>query len=82
MRYEVETQFVLNGKFFVEADSLERARELVKDRGGMKGGNIQPLLGDDVCDWNFDILPDKIIGKTRKFVVLEQDFPQHYREVV
>jgi len=66
MKYEVQTKFVFKGKFTVVADNSAQAKELVQSYCWMNIGKIHSNLMDEDTDWDFDMHPDKIIGKVRK----------------
>jgi len=67
MKYEVQTKFVFSGTFTVEAESAEQAKEFVRQHCGLViGGDIHTTLPCEDCDWNFDVHPIKITGKTRE----------------
>jgi hypothetical protein len=67
MKYEVDTRFVFSGKFFIEAENREQAREYVDKHCGLViGGNVHSTLSEEEVDWEFDVHPDKVIGRTRR----------------
>jgi hypothetical protein len=62
MKYEVKTKFVFSGKFIIEAENKEQAREFVEERCSLViGGNIHSTLKQ--ADWDFPVHPEKIIGQ-------------------
>jgi hypothetical protein len=64
MKFEVDTKFVFSGKFFVEAESKEQTREYVDNHCGLViGGNVHSTLSEDQVNWDFDVHPDKVIGR-------------------
>jgi hypothetical protein len=67
MKYEVDTRFVFSGKFFIEAENTEQARECVDKHCGLViGGNVHSTLSEEEVDWDFDVHPDKVIGRIRR----------------
>lgn len=67
MEFEVDTKFVFSGKFFIEAENRERAREYVDRHCGLViGGNVHSTLSQEEVDWDFDVHPDKVIGWIRR----------------
>ena len=66
-RYIVNTKFIFSGIFEVEADSRDQARDIVmNDCGLVMGGDIHTTLDDEKVDWDFDIQPEKKIGRIIK----------------
>jgi hypothetical protein len=66
MKFEVDTKFVFSGKFFVEAENKEQAREYVyKHCGLVIGGNVHSTLSEDQVNWDFYVHPDKVIGQIK-----------------
>lgn len=64
MRYKVNTKFVFEGYFEIEADNRNEAKRLVGGNCGLvMGGNIHTNLDDEEVDWNFDTHPDMHIGQ-------------------
>lgn len=64
MRYKVNTKFVFEGYFEIEADNRNEAKRLVGENCGLvMGGNIHTNLDDEEVDWNFDTHPDMHIGQ-------------------
>jgi hypothetical protein len=67
MKYEVETKFVFEGKFIIEADNASQAKEFVHQHCGLViGGDIHSTLSPDAVDWDFGVHPEKITGHTRR----------------
>jgi hypothetical protein len=67
MKYEVDTRFVFSGKFFIEAENREQAREYVDKHCCLViGRDVQSTLSEDQVDWKFDVHPDKVIGRIRR----------------
>lgn len=61
-KYTIKTKFVFNGEFYITAESKEQAKEYVmKHCGLVLGGDIHTSLPDEICDWNFDVHPNKIV---------------------
>ena len=53
MRYKVNTKFVFEGYFEIEADNRNEAKRLVGENCGLvMGGNIHTNLDDEEVDWN------------------------------
>ncbi len=64
MRYKVNTKFVFEGYFEIEADNRNEAKRLVGENCGLvMGGNIHTNLDDEEVDWNIDTHPDMHIGQ-------------------
>ena len=62
--FQVSTTFTFNGVFKVVAFSKEEAREMVEQSCGMTlTGGITSTLNDEDFDWQFDVHPEKSIGK-------------------
>lgn len=61
--YTIKTKFVFNGEFYITAESKEQAKEYVMKHCGCVLGvdNIHTSLPDEICDWNFDVHPNKIV---------------------
>jgi len=69
MKYEVETQFVFSGTFTIEADSPAQAKEFVHEYCEfVMGRDIHTTLNEEICDWDFDMHPEKITGMVRRIV--------------
>ena len=65
--YIVNAKFIFSGVFEVEADSQDQARDIVmNDCGLVMSGNIHTTLDDEEVDWDFDIHPEKKIGRIIK----------------
>jgi hypothetical protein len=64
MKYKVQTKFVFNGIFTIEAENKEQAREYIDKHCGLViGGDIHSTLPDDMVDWDFPIHPETLTGK-------------------
>ena len=61
-RYIVNTRFTFSGIFEVEADSIEQAREIVRNDCGLVMGSVHTTNADSVIGWDFDTHPEKEIG--------------------
>ncbi|MCK9544038.1 MAG: hypothetical protein M0R03_18620 [Novosphingobium sp.] len=61
--YKIRNKYVFEGAFYVNAESLEQAREIVdKNCSLLLGGNINTTQSDSVVsDWEFDIKLKTII---------------------
>ena len=60
--YTIKTKFVFNGEFYITAESKEQAKEYVmKHCGLVLGGDIHTTLPNEICDWDFDVHPNKIV---------------------
>ena len=60
--YKVKTKFVFEGEFYIKAENKEQAKEYVQKHCGLVlGGDIHTSLPDEICNWNFNVHPDKII---------------------
>lgn len=60
--YTIKTKFVFEGEFYITAESKEQAKEYVmKHCGLVLGGDIHTTLPNDICDWYFNIHPEKIV---------------------
>ena len=60
--YKVKTKFVFEGEFYIKAENKEQAKEYVQKHCGLVlGGDIHTSLTDEICNWNFNVHPDKII---------------------
>jgi hypothetical protein len=67
VKFIVDSKFVFSGKFFIEAENREQAWEYVDEHCGLViGGNIHSTLPPDQVDWDFDVHPDKAIGRIRR----------------
>jgi hypothetical protein len=63
----VDTKFVFSGKFFIEAENREQAREYVDKHCGLViGRDIHSTLSEEDVDWDFAVHPDKVIGQIRR----------------
>ena len=69
MKYVIDVEFVTKGKFTVEADSEQEARDSIKNDVGLcLGGNIHTNMNDEDIDWDFETHFDKrILNVTQKF---------------
>ncbi|GHV78610.1 hypothetical protein AGMMS49944_04010 [Spirochaetia bacterium] len=66
-KYQIPVEFTFKGTFYVEADDAEEAkRKCKKDFGMTMSGGITTTLDQDEADWNFDVHPDKKIGRVKK----------------
>ena len=62
--YEIKTQFIFEGKFYIKADDKAMAKEYVEKHCGLViNGDIHSTLPDDVVDWDFPVHPKKLTGK-------------------
>ena len=65
-KYIVNAKFIFSGIFEVEADSRNQARDIVINSCSLvMGGSIQDMTNDEV-GWDFDIHPEKKIGRIIK----------------
>ena len=65
-RYIVNAKFIFSGIFEVEADSRNQARDIVINSCSLvMGENIQDMSNNEV-GWDFDIHPEKRIGRISK----------------
>lgn len=65
--YIVKTKFIFEGEFYIKAENKQQAKEFAEKHCGLvMGGNIHSILNDEDVDWNFNIHPDKLIGKITK----------------
>ena len=65
-RYIVNTKFIFSGIFEVEADSRDQARDIVINSCSLvMGESIQDMSNNEV-GWDFDIHPEKRIGRIIK----------------
>lgn len=61
-KYRVDTKFVFNGMFEIEAESSEEAKRKVLESCGMTGnGKIHTSLPYDEVEWDFENHPEKEI---------------------
>lgn len=61
--YTIKTKFIFEGKFYITAESEEQAKKYVmKHCGLVLGGDIHTTLPNDICDWDFNIHPNKIVN--------------------
>lgn len=61
-QYTVKTKFVFEGEFYITAESKEQAKEYVIQHCGLcLGSDIHTSLPDDICDWKFNVHPDKFV---------------------
>lgn len=61
-KYKVKTKFVFEGEFYITAESKAEAKYLVENHCALVlGGDIHTTLPTEICDWNFNIHPDKIV---------------------
>lgn len=61
-QYTVKTKFVFEGEFYITAQSKEQAKDYVMKLCGLVlGGNIHTTLPVEVCDWDFNVHPVKIV---------------------
>jgi hypothetical protein len=66
-KYQIPVQFVFKGTFYVEADSPEAAKmKCESDFGMTMSGGITTTLDEDEADWDFDVHPEKKIGRVKK----------------
>jgi hypothetical protein len=67
IKYEIPVQFVFKGTFYVEAESQEEAKMKATSYFGMTmSGGITSTLDEDEADWDFDVHPEKKIGRVKK----------------
>lgn len=59
-KYSIKTKFIFEGEFYIIADSKGQAKEYVRKHCGLVG-DIHTTLPDEICDWEFNVHPDKII---------------------
>ena len=63
----MKTRFVFSGVFEIKADSRDQARDIVmNDCGLVMGSDIHTTLDDEEVDWDFNIHPEKKIGRIIK----------------
>lgn len=68
--YAVKTEFSFTGKFFVNAENKEAAREWVEHCCGLvMGGSIHTCLSEEQVDWEFPAHPEKTILNIRAIKV-------------
>lgn len=61
-KYTVKTKFVFEGEFYIKAESKEQAKEYVINHCSLVlGGEIHTTLPEEICDWEFNVHPDKIV---------------------
>ena len=61
-KYTVKTKFVFEGEFYITAENKEQAKEFVmKHCTLVLGGNIHTTLPEEICDWTFNVHPEKIV---------------------
>jgi hypothetical protein len=67
IKYEIPVKFSFKGTFYVEADSPEEAKMKAMSYFGMTiSGGITTTLDEDEADWDFDVNPEKKIGRVKK----------------
>jgi hypothetical protein len=59
-KYSIRTKFIFEGEFYITANSKEQAKEYVMKHCGLVG-DIHTTLPDEICDWEFNVHPDKIV---------------------
>lgn len=60
--FTVKAKFVFEGEFYIKAESKEQAKEYVMNHCSLVlGGDIHTLLPDYICDWEFNVHPQKIV---------------------
>lgn len=65
--YEVETQLVFTGKFYIKADSPEQAVEYINKHCGLVlGGDIHTSLPGEMVNWDFEVHADKKCKKVKR----------------
>ena len=58
--YKIKTQFIFNGEFYINAESKAQAMEYVQKHCGLVlGGDIHTSLPCEICDWSFNVHPEK-----------------------
>lgn len=67
MKYVADVTFSFRGKIFIEADSVEDAKEMLNLHVGCTTDRfIHSTLNDEDVDWDFSVHADKRIHKIRK----------------
>jgi hypothetical protein len=66
-KYEIPVEFTFKGTFYVEADNATEAKKKCQEDLGMTMSNgISSTLAEDEADWDFNVHPDKKIGRVRR----------------
>ena len=62
-QYAIQTHFLFDGYFYVNAKNKVQAREYVEKHCGLVlNRGIHSTLSDEVIDWDFPVHPQKSIG--------------------
>lgn len=62
--YSVPVRFVFDGKFVIKAGSQAEAEKSVREHCGLVlGGNIHSSVADDAVTRDFNVFPQKIVGR-------------------
>ena len=65
-KFIVETRFIFEGTFEVEAESKEQAEQVVLCDTGLAMGQGIHSVGNNVRDWNFSIHPEKYVDRVKE----------------
>jgi hypothetical protein len=66
-KFALKTSFIFTGTFFVNAETKEKARKMVKEHCGLVlGGDIHTYLSDGIVDWDFPVHPKTVIVKAKE----------------
>jgi hypothetical protein len=64
--YAIKTRFVFEGHFFIKAENKTQAKEYAEKHCGLVlNRGVHSTLPDDAVDWDFNLHPEKQIGKIR-----------------
>jgi hypothetical protein len=65
-KYGVQTRFVFDGVFIIQAENEMQAKEYVEKHCGMVIGSIHTSLSQEDADWDFPVHPDKVVTVIRR----------------
>jgi hypothetical protein len=66
-KYGVQTRFVFDGVFIIQAENKIRAKEYVEKHCGLViGRGIHSSLSKEDVDWDFPVHPDKMVTDIRR----------------
>lgn len=63
VKFEISARFVFDGVFKVEADTIESAREKIKEHCGLvMGGYVHTTAPEGTITWEFPAHPEKYVS--------------------